>query len=257
MKRVGDILKESEIKFNEALLLLSGLLNTDKSTLVAHPEMCVDSGTYSMWQTHHDRRLAGEPIAYILGSKEFYGLKFSLTPDVLIPRPESELIVDRAFEFINMGLQGGNNKVLVLEIATGSGAIILSLVNKLSSCQLLDYVDLTATDISLNALKVARKNARALNVEGVRFVQGDLFAPVAGNKFDLIMANLPYLPHGEAVRNEYEPQIALDGGDNGDELINRFMQEARHFLRPNGLILYETYGGVIKELTFDTMSKQC
>ncbi len=255
MKKVEDVLKESKLPLGETLILLSKLLGVDKSILIAHPEIAIATNIDAVWQDNHDRRVFGEPLAYILGFKEFYGLKFLVTPDVLIPRPESELIVDKALAFIKTNSLSVKGSLSVLEIGVGSGAITLSIANEISRYGLLNKVEFVATDISQKALDVAQKNAKMLGLDFVEFLQGNLFAPVLEKKFDLIIANLPYLPKEESLQNKYEPQLALDGGEVGDELINKFLAEVEVFLRPNGLVLIEKYGGAIEEFSFDTISK--
>lgn len=193
-----------------------------------------------------ERRAAGEPAAYIAGHREFMGLDFLVGPAVLIPRPETELLVEKALEILK-----ALPAPVVVDVGAGSGAIAVSLA------VLLDSAKVYATDISPEALAVAGQNAARHGVAGrVEFRQGDLLAPLLAVpvlKVDLVAANLPYVPSGEIPRlmkgvRDYEPRLALDGGPDGLEHYRRLIPQARELLRDGGRLLMEMAPGQGPEL---------
>lgn len=188
-----------------------------------------------------ERRAGGEPLAYITGHREFMGMDFLVTPAVLIPRPETELLVEKAAEILKEIKKAGIAPVAA-DVGTGCGAIAVSLA------VMLDLPVLYATDISPEALEVARQNAKRLGAgERIVFRQGDLLqslAGVEGLKLHLLAANLPYVPSREipglmADVREHEPHLALDGGGDGLDLYRRLVPEAARFLLPGGHLLME------------------
>ena len=181
----------------------------------------------------HVRRRAQEriPVAYLLGSKEFWSLPLEVSPDVLVPRPETETLVSAAVEF----LSDASREYRVLDVGTGSGCVALAIA---SACP---NVQLTATDISPAALEVAERNAEVLGLsERVRFVAGDLFDPLAGERFDVIVSNPPYIALPEAAtlppELNHEPDLALFGGDDGLRVIYRLITGAGVHLEPEGVL---------------------
>jgi release factor glutamine methyltransferase len=179
----------------------------------------------------------GQPLAYVLGIWEFFGLEFEVTPDVLIPRPETELLVERAIKWLEK--DSSEEKVLrVMDVGTGSGCISIALAVNVSD------INITATDISAAALNVARKNAERMHVsDRINFIKADLFPLFyTSNPCSLIVANLPYIPsktlHKSSVYGR-EPTIALDGGPDGLVYIRRFLEESMKWLLPGGLLLFE------------------
>ena len=184
------------------------------------------------------RRARREPLAYITGHKEFWSLDFTVTPDVLIPRPETELLVEAALERTRSPLK---SPLKILDIGTGSGAIAVCLAKELREAQL------SAVDISSAALQVARANAERHGVANrIRFLHGDLFAPLAEERerFDLIIANPPYVRSGDVAKlepeiREWEPITALDGGAEGLDIYRRIVNESRSYLASEGHLLFE------------------
>ena len=179
------------------------------------------------------RRRAQEriPVAYLLGSKEFWSLPLEVSPDVLVPRPETETLVSAAVEF----LSDASREYRVLDVGTGSGCVALAIA---SACP---NVQLTATDISPAALEVAERNAEVLGLsERVHFVAGDLFDPLAGERFDVIVSNPPYIARPEAPtlppELNHEPDLALFGGDDGLRVIYRLITGAGAHLEPEGVL---------------------
>ena len=175
-----------------------------------------------------EHRTAGQPSAYITGRREFYGLEFTVDSRVLIPRPESELLVEEAIR-----LARNYDNPIIADIGTGSGAIAICLAVALP--QAVIY----ASDISTAALEVAAANCRRHGVAGrVQLLTGDLLTPLP-QPVDIIVANLPYVGRTEAVTNRFEPSLALDGGPGGTEEIERLCRQAAGKLRPGGVLLLE------------------
>jgi len=187
-----------------------------------------------------ERRLAGEPIQYITGEAEFYGLPFHVNRDVLIPRPETELLVEKAIELAGKLRQSGATPTpRIVDVGAGSGAIAVALARA------LPFAEITATDLSTAALAVARANASRHGVANrIRFLEGDLLAPVAGEPFDLIVSNPPYVPESDRatlaveVRN-YEPAQALFAGGDGLAIYCRLIPESSKALAAGGILLLE------------------
>ena len=179
-----------------------------------------------------ERRLAGEPLQYITGEQEFMGLSFHVDPRVLIPRLDTEILAEEALGYI------GGSPCSVLDLCTGSGAIGLSIA------KLADGAQVTLTDVSCNALEVARLNARTLNVEDrVTLVQSDLFEKIQGG-FDLIVSNPPYvrsdiIPTLDTEVKDHEPMLALDGGADGLDIYMKIVEEAADHLNENGCLMME------------------
>jgi len=186
------------------------------------------------------RRVRGEPLAYILGKTEFMGLEFYVSPEVLVPRQDTEVLVEAAIGWVNKLTCQQANKLKILEIGTGSGCIAVSLARALSGCRI------TATDISAPALEVAAENARKNKVSGqIDFIQNDLFPPAGAvkEKFDLIVSNPPYVRSADIAALEpevrAEPRLALDGGKDGLDFFRRILRDGEDWLRPGGAVMAE------------------
>jgi release factor glutamine methyltransferase len=186
-----------------------------------------------------ERRRAGEPLQYITGECEFYGLPFRVTPDVLIPRPETEHLVEKALSLAAQLPANQISPARILDVGTGSGAIAVALAHKLPNAQI------TATDISAPALALAAENAACNSVAGrICFLQGDLLAPVAGETFDIIVSNPPYVSAADrptlAVEvRDFEPSLALFAGPDGLDIYRRLIPAAFNALTPGGYIVLE------------------
>lgn len=224
----------------EAQVLLSHVLGVDRSLLYAYPEREVTLEQAQRYLSLIERRMQGEPVAYLTGQKEFYGLDFFVDKRVLIPRPESELLVEAALVAAREMLTQGHLPIIA-DIGTGSGAIPVTLAVQEPR---LPY--LYATDISADALAVARLNAERHHVESrIRLLQGDLLAPLP-EAVDIITANLPYIGTGEMsglpldVR-AYEPHLALFSGPDGLDLLERFFSEVQRpgVLNEHAVLLLE------------------
>jgi release factor glutamine methyltransferase len=193
-------------------------------------------------RVHVERRLRGEPIQYITGETEFYGLSFRVTRDVLIPRPETEQLVEKILEWSHRFL-GRETAARMVDVGTGSGAIAVALARKLPQSAVRAAV--TAIDLSRAALDVARQNAEINGVaDRIRFLSGDLLAPVAAEKFEIVVSNPPYVPSRDrdalAVEvRDYEPGLALFAGDDGLDVYRRLIPAAFAVLTPGGLLALE------------------
>ncbi|WP_334110296.1 peptide chain release factor N(5)-glutamine methyltransferase [Thermodesulfitimonas autotrophica] len=220
----------------DAEVLLSAVLGCDRLALYREPARQVTDQEAAAFRALLSRRAGGEPVAYLTGEKEFMGLRFKVTPAVLIPRPETELLVETA-----LALLRGVAAPLVADVGTGCGAIAVSLAVSLPAARIF------ATDVSPAALAVARENAVRQGVAGrIAFFVGDLLEPLlpAGEPvLDLVAANLPYIPTGamhslpREVRRE--PAVALDGGADGLTLYGRLVPQAGRLLKPGGYLLME------------------
>lgn len=225
----------------EARVLLSHVLEKPHEWLVAHSELELDEPQQYEADLLLDRLKNGEPLPYLIGKQSFYGHEFQITPDVLIPRPETELLVEECIKW----LEENPGKRIMADVGTGSGAIAITLA--------LHFNDLhvTAVDVSPKALVVARNNANTFKVSNkVTFIQANLLKNCS-ESFDLIAANLPYIP-SEKLKNlsvsAHEPLLALDGGEEGLELIKELLHESKSHINPDGLIILEIEEGQSKEL---------
>jgi len=221
----------------DAQVLLAHCIGRDRQFLYAHPEEELSGADEERFRLMIARRMEGEPVAYITGQKEFWSLIFEVTPDVLIPRPDTEILVEEALKLFEREAE-----VRILEIGTGSGAISVALASE------LQRVSITATDSSPEALAVAARNALNNNVgERISFVCGDLFEPAVGT-YDIIVSNPPYIPEGEFALlapevREYEPRRALVAGPEGTEIHRRLVQGARQLLAEGGWLAMELGAG--------------
>jgi release factor glutamine methyltransferase len=221
----------------------------DAEVLLAHARGCQRIELYTAFEEEPSeairtafrelvgKRAKGMPVAYLVGRREFFSLNFDVTPDVLIPRPETETLVVRA---IDLAKSLGGDSLRIADVGTGSGIIAVTTAKRVKNCQV------TAVDISSAALKVARRNAEKHGVaDRIEFVESDLFAAVpADMKFDMVLSNPPYVATSEMAAlsadvRDYEPHLALDGGVNGAEVIERLVPQAAERLRPGGWLLLE------------------
>ena len=221
-------------------VLLAHILGKPRPWVLAHPEAILDKTQQASLAQAVTRLRGGEPLPYVLGEWEFFGLTFKVTPDVLIPRPETELLVEKALEWLNTHPNRGR----VVDVGTGSGCIAVSLAKQAPDLRIL------ATDISFLALNVARSNAIRHGLSRrIDFLQSDLLSGLqsglkAGinDQFDMICANPPYLPTSRLSSlkvYQYEPTIALDGGEDGLNILRRLLAQSARLLTPGGLFLSE------------------
>lgn len=214
----------------EALLAHAAKLN--RSALIAHGDRPLDASALADFRALVARRARGEPVAYLVGRREFWALELEVTPATLIPRPETELLVERALQHLAPG-----REALVADLATGSGAVALAVAHE------RPRVRVVATDRSASALAVARRNAARLGIANVEFREGDWFAPLETLRFDLIVSNPPYVALGDPHLGEgdlrFEPVDALVAGPDGLEAIRHIARHARQHLLPGGRLILE------------------
>jgi len=238
----------SETPRLDAELLLGHAIGADRTVVVAHPEALVGDGAAERFEADLARRATGEPVAYIRGFKEFFGLAFAADPRALIPRPETERLVELAEAEVMRRLTAdprpaGSPPLRVADVGTGSGTIAVSLAVTLRKRRVSDGVMILATDASGDALDLARENAVGHSVaDTVRFAETDLLPPV-GDPFDLVLANLPYVRSGAVetlpVAASFEPREALDGGPDGLAAIGRLLARLPDVLADGGVALFE------------------
>lgn len=239
MKSINDILKYGESYLCgstpdyliDAKLLLEHVLECDGLYLFMHKQDEIISENIVNYKLLLDRRKTGEPLQYIVGHQEFMGLEFDVAPGVLIPRGDTEPLVEAIIERV------GDAK-RILDIGAGSGAIHISLAHYLK------HVECVSVDISDEALKIAQKNAVKLKVsDRITYFKSDVFEALKGQKFDVIVSNPPYIPTKviEGLQKElmHEPKIALDGGEDGYDFYRRIILESKLYFNANGLLAFE------------------
>jgi len=223
-----------------AELLLGHVLGLDRLSLYLNPERLVETSQLAAFMQCIERRLLGEPVQYITGTQDFWSLSLSVTPAVLIPRPESELLVEAV---LAIARGAGAEKLRIADLGTGSGAIAVALARELPEAVLV------AGDLSPAALRVARGNALRHQVaERIYLVTGDLFAPFRPAIFDIVVTNPPYVKSSDIPLlpreiRDYEPRAALDGGVDGLTSIRAIVRGAPDLLRPPGVLVLEMGAG--------------
>jgi len=227
---VERALAHPQLDPSDTRILLGHVLGVGHAYLIAHGERLLSAEQSEAFERLAARRCAGEPIAYLVGWREFYGRRFRVDRSVLIPRPETELLVELALARVGAGTQ-------VLDLGTGSGNVALSIALERPDAQ----VD--AVDASEAALELARANATALGARNVTFVHGDWFSALGGARFDVIVSNPPYVaaadPHLGRGDLRFEPQLALAAGAEGLDCIDRIARHAGGHLHPGGWLLFE------------------
>ncbi|MBV8150860.1 MAG: peptide chain release factor N(5)-glutamine methyltransferase [Candidatus Eremiobacteraeota bacterium] len=241
--------RNGESPRSDALQLMAHVLGRERAWIAAHGETFLSKPQGEKFASLCELRAAGTPLAYILGFAGFYGREFAVNDKVLVPRPETEHLVDEALAFVKARVDPNLPKhfVTALDVGVGSGAIACTIAAENAN------VFVEGTDTSSAAIKIAQHNARRLNVIGrCRFHYGSLAEPVRERTFDVIVANLPYIPTGDlpAPPNPvgFEPREALDGGPDGLAAYRRFVPAAPVLLRPGGLLLLEAAPPVIDGL---------
>ena len=240
----------------EVQCLLQTVLQVNRAYLLTHPEQLLAADQHARYIALFERRLGGEPIAYLLASREFYGLNFKVTPATLIPRPETELLVELALQRIPSppagfaplatlspqagegGRQAGRGKKFrILDLGTGSGAIALSIAHARRNAEVV------AVDASAAALEVAQCNAKRLALGNVRLLQSEWFSALHNERFDIIVSNPPYIAADDAHLSQgdvrFEPRAALVSGADGLEDIRRITASAKEHLNDKGWLLLE------------------
>jgi release factor glutamine methyltransferase len=222
----------------DAELLVAHALKIDRMRVILDSARPLEGAELALLRDLVKRRRSYEPIAYLRGEREFYGLKFRVDKRVLVPRPDTETLVDAALArstHVSMSMRQ-------LDLCTGSGCVAIAMARQRPTAQVY------ASDISADALAVARENALRLGAYNVAFVETDLFAAFAGKRFDVITANPPYIPTAELATlmpdvREHEPRLALDGGVDGLSLVRRIVEDAPSHLEEGGLLAMEIGAG--------------
>ncbi len=235
----------------DAELLLAHALGGQRIDLYANPERPLSEADRARYRSLIERRMAGEPVAYIIGRKAFRHLTLKVTPAVLVPRPETEMLVEAAVEF------AAGESIVAADIGTGSGAVAISVAKEVPGASVY------ATDVSGEALDLANENAESAGVaESVIFLHGDLFEPLPpelAGSLDAVLSNPPYIATEEIERlgpevRDHEPRQALDGGSDGLDVIRRLIAEAPGWLRPGGLLAVEI--GENQGMTVSDLARQ-
>jgi len=234
-KRISSFILDSEI-------LLSKTLNKTRENILINLDQKINTENISIYKEYLLRRSNNEPLAYILGEKEFWSIKFYVNKGTLIPRPETELLVDKLLKIYK------DKKISILDIGTGSGCIIISLLSSLKNSNGIGI------DISKNAILTAKKNALKYKLcKRVKFLNKS-FNNIFSKKFDLIVSNPPYIDSKD-IKNlsddikKYEPRIALDGGNDGLDVIKKVIYKSKHILKVNGMLALEIGNGQIKKVS--------
>lgn len=216
----------------EANLLCQHVLNVNRAWLIAHEKDVMNANQQAAFERLIQRRLNGEPIAYILGLREFYGLLLKTTPSTLIPRPDTETLVEAALAKIPQ-----DSNFNILDLGTGTGAVALAIATQRLQAKV------KAVDASLEALEVATENTQTLNVKNVRLIQSDWFAQLQDEKFDVIVSNPPYIAKNDEHLTQgdlrFEPITALASGQDGLDDIRKIIQAAPQYLNSKGWLMLE------------------
>ncbi len=225
--RLDDVSESGRL---DAEILLARAIDMPRSYLFAHPEDTIDEATVERLEKTVQLRLSGEPMAYITGIKEFWSLELMVSPATLVPRPETEILVDRALREIPLDADWR-----ILDLGTGSGAIALSIASDRQLC------DVTAVDISAEAIAIAQQNARQLNISNISFLEGDWTEPVADQRFNVICSNPPYISEGDEALEALtaEPMLALLSGSSGLDAIELLARDCVSIIADNGLLFLE------------------
>lgn len=216
----------------EADILLAHALNKPRSWLFAHADDVLADDAVSAFNAYVERRSAGEPVAYLTGTRGFWSLELTVTPATLVPRPETEVLVEQALQRLAEGVL-----LRIADLGTGSGAVALAIAKERPLAQVV------ATDASAEALDVARENARRNGITNIEFRQGDWLHPLLGERFDMIVSNPPYIAEGDPHLAQgdlrFEPAMALSSGFDGLDAIRQIAIATPAHLRPSGWLLVE------------------
>ena len=229
---VSAVLARSGLVPFEAKLLLAHVMRRDRAWIVAHGDAVLSPEQALAYDVLARRRREGEPVAYLTGRREFFGLDLEITPDVLIPRPESELLVELALSWL-----ARSAAARVLDLGCGSGAVALAIAHALPAAHVI------GADVSPQAVALARRNAHSLAIANVEFVESDWFAGIPRQSFATIVANPPYVAEEDAHLAKgdlrFEPALALRSGPDGLDAIRAIVGAARDYLAPGGMLALE------------------
>jgi release factor glutamine methyltransferase len=245
IERTAQVLRTVSATYRlDAQVLLAHVLEKPRAWILAHPEHQLSAEDNGKLNRALQELRQGVPLPYVIGHWEFFGLDFQVPPDVLIPRPETELLVEKAIEWLNAHPE----RRWAVDVGTGSGCIAVALATR------VEDLTITASDISHSAVKIAHLNAMKQGVRSrIHLLQANLLPPIS-TAFDLICANLPYIPSDTLRTLEIhgrEPRLALDGGMDGLDMIRRLLEESRYQISPGGCMLLEieaSQGMIVREL---------
>ena len=245
LKQATDFLTSHNITEAQldAEVLLCGVLKIKRNILATLRQEKISQEQFQQYQNYLNKRIKGEPVDYILGTSEFMGLTFKVNSNVLIPRPETELIVEQANKFIKE-----NNFKRILDLCTGSGAIAVSVA------RYNDNISVTASDISSKALQVAKENAEINNVSNkIEFLESNMFINIIDKKFDIIISNPPYVTEEEYKGLErelfFEPKNAFLAGKDGLDFYRIIAENSARYLNPKGILLLELNANISLQIT--------
>ena len=242
MQRIDELLDAARTQLAnsdtaqlDAEVLLAHVLGKQRSYLRAYPEIKPEQAAAQAYSRLLARREAGEPVAHLTGQREFWSLNLQVTPDTLVPRPDTELLVETVLQHLP---EIKSESIQLADLGTGSGAIALALASECAQCKI------TATDLSTAALAVAKENALQLEISNIEFIHSNWCSAFADEqRFDMIISNPPYIPsndpHMQAAELKCEPEFALTSGEDGLDALRNITQQARNFLKPNGWLLVE------------------
>lgn len=245
---LAEVFFETSLERKEAEILIARLLDKSREFILSHPEIKISSALYNNFKALEKKRLKNYPLAYLTGRKEFYGLDFKVNKDVLVPRPETETMVDNIIEILKPEENKNESRIskpLIIDVGAGSGAIIISLASELKKLSPADFknFEFKAVDISGGALKIAQENARSHNLKTIKFYQGNLLSPTAKSLTGrnlLIAANLPYLTPAQ-IKNSpsisREPKLALAAGSDGLKYYRALFKQLEN-IKYKSLILF-------------------
>ena len=231
----------------DAELLLAHVLGTSRARLRSHPEEAASAVESKRYTELIERRATGEPLAYVIGRRDFWSLRLTVTPAVLVPRPETELLVERALALRHE--EFGR----IVDLGTGSGAIALTLASERAGWQVV------ATDVSDEALTIARSNAESLDLKRVQFLRGSWFEPLAGRTFDLILSNPPYIAEDDPAMQDpalrHEPRGALTPGADAMASLRAIIASAPDYLERDGWLLLEHGSGQAADVARELVAR--
>lgn len=237
MPKISEVIANSKINRLDAEIFLGEILNLSKTEIFVNCDFEITKSELVKFHEFEKIRLTGKSVASILGRKEFFGLEFLVDENVLIPRPETEILVEEILKITTKNL---------LEVGTGSGAIAISIKKNLPDC------NVWASDISSKALRIAKKNAKKIGTN-IKFVKSDLLEKISEN-FEIIVANLPYIPKNstkiQKSVTEFEPQIALFGGNDGLDLIRKLLIQISKLSQKPKFVLLE-FGGIGQKILLE------
>ena len=218
----------------DAKVLLANILDKSQTYLFTWPDKTLDAAQKAQFETAISRRKLGEPVAYITGRRDFWTLSLFTSPHTLIPRPDTEILVEQVLSWAN---QHQHNALSICDLGTGTGAIALALASELPNALV------TGVDFQEGAVELASRNAKANGISNARFVQSDWFSALEGRTFDIIVSNPPYIEESSPYLNEgdvrFEPKTALTSGEGGLKDIKFITRNAPQYLNKNGLLAFE------------------